>query len=863
MSFRQFGGLNYAPKHNIVASNYNTINELFLTGTQFPTGPTGIQGPTGPDGQQGIQGNTGPTGQSGTDILTSDNNWSGTNTFNNSVSFSSILQGTGPTSFIIDFPLSLPTTNSGSTSGLGIGWNWTNGGGGGETDFLSYGQGAGDTGGFDFYASNDSNAPGLIAQFRGTAINFYFNPTIPSPDSGNTFATATVGYVNSAISGVSGLTGPTGLQGIQGDTGYTGYTGPTGQSGTDILTSDNTWSGTNTFSGEVIVDNSTLNFTNNGTIVIGGQAGGNYVASNIYFPTTFPTGTSGNNNGLSYFWNKSDEGGEVSMICYAQGAGGAITPAGGLEIYCANSSPNPPQLLASFLYNGSSISTNPTMPTSTNIGNTTSSNTATTYWVNSYFAPISSPSFTGTPLAPTPTTGDNSTAIATTAFVNSSITATGFAPINSPSFTGVPLAPTPILSDNGTAIATTAFVKNQNYSPLASPAFTGMPTLSTPPVYPQETNPNQLANIGYVNSAISGVSGLTGPTGLQGIQGDTGYTGYTGPTGQSGTDILTLDNSWTEANTFNNSVSFSNILMSSNNGVNTANIIFPNTFPDAGVSQSGLGFFWNNSLGVGETDLICYGSQENNGGLSIYASPSNTGPARIADFFYGETKFYQNPTIPSPDTGNTYATATVGYVNSAISGVSGLTGPTGLQGIQGYTGYTGYTGPTGLAGTDILTLDNSWSGSNIFNNNVVINDGNGLIFQGTNGPGEIAFEYPSGIIVSSIGSNSTGDVTISSNSLIMGCTTYKNPNIFQAGNVTYPSNSQITTVNFTTTFSSIPIVVITPNFSLLTLVPNPFPLYVVQSVTTSSFDIYSSIGLSSLYFGTITINWIAINVLNS
>ena len=36
MSFRQFGGLNYAPKHNIVASNYNTINELFLTETQEP-----------------------------------------------------------------------------------------------------------------------------------------------------------------------------------------------------------------------------------------------------------------------------------------------------------------------------------------------------------------------------------------------------------------------------------------------------------------------------------------------------------------------------------------------------------------------------------------------------------------------------------------------------------------------------------------------------------------------------------------------------------------------------------------------------------------------------------------------------------
>jgi len=31
MSFRQFGGLNYAPKHNIVVSNYNTSNNLLVT----------------------------------------------------------------------------------------------------------------------------------------------------------------------------------------------------------------------------------------------------------------------------------------------------------------------------------------------------------------------------------------------------------------------------------------------------------------------------------------------------------------------------------------------------------------------------------------------------------------------------------------------------------------------------------------------------------------------------------------------------------------------------------------------------------------------------------------------------------------
>lgn len=39
----------------------------------------------------------------------------------------------------------------------------------------------------------------------------------------------------------------------------------------------------------------------------------------------------------------------------------------------------------------------------------------------SYFAPINSPAFTGTPTAPTPNAGDNSTAIATTAFVENAV----------------------------------------------------------------------------------------------------------------------------------------------------------------------------------------------------------------------------------------------------------------------------------------------------------------------------------------------------------------------------------------------------------------------------------------------------------
>ncbi len=103
-------------------------------------------------------------------------------------------------------------------------------------------------------------------------------------------------------------------------------------------------------------------------------------------------------------------------------------------------------------------------------------------------APLISPTFTGTPSAPTPSTSDNTTKLATTAYVQAqgylssnavgsvfgrtgTVTSasgdysvaqvTGAAPIASPTFTGTPSAPTPSTSDNSTKLATTAYVQSQ------------------------------------------------------------------------------------------------------------------------------------------------------------------------------------------------------------------------------------------------------------------------------------------------------------------------------------------------------------------------------------------------------------------
>ena len=71
-------------------------------------------------------------------------------------------------------------------------------------------------------------------------------------------------------------------------------------------------------------------------------------------------------------------------------------------------------------------------------------------------APLSSPTFTGTPAAPTATAGTNTTQLATTAFVTTADALK--ANLAGPTFTGVPNAPTAAVTTNTTQIATTAFV---------------------------------------------------------------------------------------------------------------------------------------------------------------------------------------------------------------------------------------------------------------------------------------------------------------------------------------------------------------------------------------------------------------------
>lgn len=150
-------------------------------------------------------------------------------------------------------------------------------------------------------------------------------------------------------------------------------------------------------------------------------------------------------------------------------------------------------------------------------------------------APLVSPVLTGTPTAPTPATNDNTTRVATTAFVqalianliasapgaldtlnelavalgndpNFAATMTNAlalkAPLASPGLSGTPTAPTAAPGTNTTQLATTAFVAALGAlkANLASPTFTGTPAAPTPGAGNSTT---QLATTEFVQAAIN------------------------------------------------------------------------------------------------------------------------------------------------------------------------------------------------------------------------------------------------------------------------------------------------------------------------------------------------------------------------
>ncbi|MHA6216082.1 hypothetical protein ACXYWB_26265, partial [Escherichia coli] len=108
--------------------------------------------------------------------------------------------------------------------------------------------------------------------------------------------------------------------------------------------------------------------------------------------------------------------------------------------------------------------------------------------------------FTGEPKAPTPAAGNNTTRIATTAFVQAAITAL----INGAPATLDTLKEIAAAINNDPNFSTTINNALALKAPLSSPALTGTPTA---PTAAQSVNNTQIATTAFVKSAIAGMVG--------------------------------------------------------------------------------------------------------------------------------------------------------------------------------------------------------------------------------------------------------------------------------------------------------------------------------------------------------------------
>jgi hypothetical protein len=104
-------------------------------------------------------------------------------------------------------------------------------------------------------------------------------------------------------------------------------------------------------------------------------------------------------------------------------------------------------------------------------------------------ATIASPTFTGTPAAPTASVDTNTTQLATTAYVMGQ----GYAKLASPTFTGVPLVPTAAVDTNTTQAASTAYVVGQGYLKSATASSTYQPL---------DADLTSIAGLGYASTSF-------------------------------------------------------------------------------------------------------------------------------------------------------------------------------------------------------------------------------------------------------------------------------------------------------------------------------------------------------------------------
>jgi hypothetical protein len=290
-------------------------------------------------------------------------------------------------------------------------------------------------------------------------------------------------------------------------------------------------------------------------------------------------------------------------------------------------------------------------------------------------APLDSPAFTGTPTAPTVLPGDNSSALATTAFVYTAVNQLSnsiydtYAPLDSPNFSGVPYAPTANVGTATAQLATCAFVQdavvasttgvssfntrtgaitldeaditNAGGAITASPVFTGIPQAPTAAV---GNNSNQLATTSWVLNELGGAN-----------------IGVSSFNGRGGAVILTSADLAAAGGALLNSPALTGVPTAPTAPTNTAtNQLATTAFVMAAVMAGGV-----TSFNGREGAITLTANDVSAAGALVNPSPVLTG----------------QPTAPTPPpaTNNTVI-ATTGYVTAALAAGGGVASFNGRAG---------------------------------------------------------------------------------------------------------------------------------------------------------------------------------------
>jgi len=206
-------------------------------------------------------------------------------------------------------------------------------------------------------------------------------------------------------------------------------------------------------------------------------------------------------------------------------------------------------------------------------------------------APIDSPMLTGTPAAPTPAPGTDTTQLATTGFVQAALAAI----LNAPPATLDTLNELAAALGDDPNFSATVMAQVAQKAPLASPGLTGTPTA---PTAPHGTDTTQLATTAFVASAVRDLLGIPN------IRVITADQNYTPPSGTSRIWVLAAGGGG-----------------AGNNDEGTA-------FANSGTATS-----FTQSSGVGSIALLAGGGEGGGGGaLSVdHVNPGTPGSASGGD----------------------------------------------------------------------------------------------------------------------------------------------------------------------------------------------------------------------------------------